>query len=185
MPTISTLNRPPRSHDAVGDDSRSRRTIVIAVDGRPPSIAALTWARDSLIQPDDRIRIVTAYTSPLIASEVPIRTEDLVEAHDHARRAARDAVQLVFGSRHADAVVDHVVALGPIERVLDTHAAEATLVVVGTRPRRRWRERLRGSTTNRVTGRLNCPVISIPETLLDGRSPAHPASRAPRPSDTS
>ena len=167
MPMTSTLRRPPRLDEAAEGDGRTPRTVVIAVDGQRASIAALTWARDSLIQPNDRVRIVTAYSSPLIASEVPIRTEDLTDARTRAFQAALDAVELVFGTQRPGPGFEHVVALGPIERVLDEHAADAALVVVGTRRRRRWYERLMGSAVNRVTGRLDCPVVSIPDAMFD------------------
>ena len=74
---------------------------------------------------------------------------------------------LVFGTQRPGPGFEHVVALGPIERVLDEHAADAALVVVGTRRRRRWYQRLMGSAVNRVTGRLDCPVVSIPDALFD------------------
>ena len=181
----SSLLTPPRSEDTTERRGQPPRTVVVAVDGGPASIAALTWARDTLIDPGDRIRIVTAYSSPLVASEVPIRAEDLHDARGRAQQAAADAVRTVFGTDRPGAVTEHVVAMGPIEAVLDKHVADAALVVVGTRRRRRWRERFRGSTTNRVTGRLNCPVVSIPEPDADTRSAHHRSVRSAPPADTS
>jgi nucleotide-binding universal stress UspA family protein len=64
----------------------------------------------------------------------------------------------VFG--HND--LDHVVALGPIERVLDDHSHDAAMIVVGTRATDSWLARLRGSVTNRLTGQVACPVVSVP-----------------------
>ncbi len=176
MPMTSTLRRPPRFDEAAAGGGRTPRTVVIAVDGQRSSIAALTWARDSLIQPDDRVRIVTAYSSPLIASEVPIRTEDLIDARERAQQAALDAIRLVFGGQQPGSGFEHVVALGPIERVLEEQTADAALVVVGTRRRRRWYQRLTGSAVNRVTGRLDCPVVSIPDAMF------HPPDLGPQPS---
>ena len=181
----SSLLTPPRSEHAADRSARPARTVVVAVDGGPASIAALTWARDALIDPTDRIRIVTAYSSPIVASEVPIRTEDIHDARESAQHAAAIAVRTVFGTDRPGAVTEHVVAFGPIEAVLDKHASDVAFVVVGTRRRRRWRERLRGSTTNRVTGRLTCPVVSIPEPDADIRSAHHPSVRPTPPADTS
>lgn len=174
MFVTSTLLMPPRPAEGTEPKDRSTRTVVIAVDGRPPSIAALTWTRDTLIEPDDRIRIVITYTSPAIASEVPARVENLEDAREFAKRAAHDAVREVFGTHHAGAEVEHVVEFAPIEHVLDEQAPDATLVVVGRRRRRRWRERFGVTTTNRLTGRISCPVIFAPEA-----GPAVPSRRHP------
>jgi nucleotide-binding universal stress UspA family protein len=134
--------------------------VVVAVDGSPESQHALGWAAGVARSDGRGLCVVTAFRSP------PVVTDDLGTYWDHhqltesaARVAAEAAIEAVFGP---GAAVEHRVVHGSIEDVLRACAHEASLLVIGTRRTKAWHHRLRGSVTNRVTGSVSCPVVSVP-----------------------
>ncbi len=88
-----------------------------------------------------------------------------------ARERALVTIESVLGHRD----VDHVVAEGSIDTVLVEHAEGASTIVVGTRARRRFWHRFRPSLTNRITGRVDSTVISVPYDDRDRGESARPA----------
>ncbi len=148
MPTTS----PSRVHV----ESAVAGPTVVAVDGSLESRAALEWAADHARSTGTSLKIVTAFPHPLVEVEFPPIYLDLYGVA--ARERALVVIESVLGHRD----VDHVVAPGAIETVLASHAEGSSTVVIGTRARRRFWHRLRPSLTNRITGRVSSPVISIP-----------------------
>ncbi len=153
------IQRTARSDDA-SQPLRSR-VVVIAVDGSAASRSALKWAQDELLATGDQVRVVTAYDCPQYSTEYPVMWPDVHEAAEAARYAGADAVVSLLGSdRGLD--VEQIVECGSIDNVLHRHCADASLIVVGTGPRHRLRDRLRASTSRRIIGRTTCPVITVP-----------------------
>jgi nucleotide-binding universal stress UspA family protein len=133
--------------------------IVVAVDGSPESAAALRWARDFVESSGGEIAVITAYAVTLAVTEAPFVHSDMYrEADDAATEHVGSLIETTFG--HGN--VPHLVALGPIEQLVERHCLGSEMIVVGTRARRRWTDRWRGSTTNRITGAVDVPVISVP-----------------------
>jgi nucleotide-binding universal stress UspA family protein len=95
---------------------------------------------------------------------MPISADLLRCAAQSAQLAAERSIRAVFGDHEPGRNVDHIVEQGTIDQLIYRHSAYAAFVVLGSRSRHRIRDRLRPSTTNRITGRASCPVISIPET---------------------
>jgi len=85
------------------------------------------------------------------------------ESAECARSAGEAAIASVFGPSGWRPEIEHVVEAGCIEHLVERHSENATLLVIGSRSRRRLRDRLRPSATNRITGRVSCPVVSVPE----------------------
>ncbi len=144
-----------RSHP----DITTTGSTVVAVDGSPESRAAMQWAADHARLTGTSLQVVTAYLHP--AAEVEGEA-GFPPAHDDvyavaAGESALAVVESVIGHRD----VDHVVAQGPIEAVLVGHAQGASTIVIGTRDRAFW-QRFRPSLTDRVTGRVDGTVISVP-----------------------
>lgn len=129
---------------------------VVAVDGSPESRAALQWAVEHARATGTALKIVTAYPQPVTEVEYPPVYVDLYGVA--ARERALEVIEFVLG--HSD--VDHVVAEGAIDTVLVEHAEGASTIVIGTRARRRFWHRFRPSLTNRITGRVDSTVISVP-----------------------
>ncbi len=133
--------------------------IVVAVDGSPESAAALAWAHDHAAVRRCGLRVVTAFEQPYVGNDAAGAYLARYEAAEQAARAhAAETVSAVLGHDR----VDHVVAVGPIERLLTDHAQDASMIVVGTRATDSWLARLRGSVTDRLTGQMHCPVVSVP-----------------------
>lgn len=142
----------PRPHT----NATSTGPTVVAVDGSPESRAALHWAADHARTTDTTLKIVTAYPQPAAELEFPPVYVGLYGAA--ARQRALEVIESVLGHRN----VDHVVAEGTIDTVLVEHAEGASTIVIGTRARRRFWHRFRPSLTNRITGRVDSTVISVP-----------------------
>ncbi|NNE74007.1 MAG: universal stress protein, partial [Acidimicrobiales bacterium] len=114
------------------------------------------------------VRVVTAYRAPAVATDSAgayFRAFEKAEAT--ARRRVADAIDRSGGGL----VVDHVVALGPIDKILLEHSADAAMIVVGVRPNDSWIDRLRPSLTSRLVERARVPVVAAPPRM----APAHAA----------
>lgn len=136
-----------------------RPDMVVAVDGSASSAAALQWAAHHAGAREWRLRVVTAFTPPHLPAELTTDAVDHIRAaEDHARQRAREVIDAVLG---VEAEVDHIVEAGPIEQMLRRAAEHAAMVVIGTRATTGWRAKLRGSLTNRITGSVACPVVSV------------------------
>lgn len=139
--------------------STASKPVVVAVDGSAESESALRWALEHADTHGLGVKIVTCYQHHIIAGEsAGISWEQFESTKSAAKQAAECAIQAVAGADQAD----HILALGPVDAVLADHSRDASLVVVGTRSTTRLRQAVLGSTTNRITGTLACPVVSIP-----------------------
>ena len=133
--------------------------VLVAVDGSAASTAALRWAADYATANRWRLRVLTAYAPVHLPAEAVVHSLEHVRAAEElARTKARAAIEDVMG---ADASVDHIVEAGSIDSVLRAAAEHAAMVVIGTRANTGWRARWRGSLTNRITGSVACPVVSV------------------------
>ena len=132
--------------------------IVVGVDGSNESVAALKWAVDHAACVGARVRAVTAFTAP------PSRTGSAlgyVEEFEVAEAIAATHAGEAIGRAQISGPIERVVAAGPPEDVIIRHAGDASMIVLGTRDTTRWHARLRGSLTNRLSGRAPCPVVSV------------------------
>lgn len=135
------------------------KPIVVAVDGSEESSAALAWAAGRAAGTGERLRVLTSYEQPFPSTDsVGEYWRELLAAKRAARVRAEAAITDVLG--HAD--VDHVIHLGPVERVLVEMSSEASLLVVGIRRSTTWWSRLRGSIADRIKDQAVCPVVSVP-----------------------
>lgn len=132
--------------------------IVVGVDGSDESVAALRWASRHAECVGARIRAVTAFTAPAIRSGSALGyVEDFEVAEAIAATHAARAIERAG----IDRPVERLVAAGAAADVLCRHAEDASMIVLGTRDTTRWHSRLRGSLTNRLSGRAPCPVVSV------------------------
>jgi nucleotide-binding universal stress UspA family protein len=137
--------------------------IAVAVDGSHESRHALEWAVNHAESHGLVIRVVTTYTTPHVAIDHPMPVAILaVDAAETARERAAVLVADVLGDDTAVLAVEHMVSAGPIDRVLVEQVDEVAMFVIGTRCHRRWWDRFRPSATNRVTGKVDVPVMAIP-----------------------
>ena len=138
--------------------------IVVGVDGSDESVAALRWAAEHAEAVGARIRAVTAFTAPAARTGSALGyVEDFEVAEAIAATHAGQALDRAGIAQP----IERLVAAGPADEVIARHASDASLIVLGTRDTSRWHSRLRGSLTNRLSGRAPCPVVSVsPEHTL-------------------
>jgi nucleotide-binding universal stress UspA family protein len=159
--TAETAKTATAMLDAVRDARPN--VIAVAVDGGHESRHALEWAVHHAESHGLVIRVVTAYLTPHAAIDHPMPVAILdVDAAAIARERAAAAVVDVLGEGTKLLAVEHVVTSGPIDRVLGDQVDDLAMIVVGTRRRRRWWDRFRSSATNRLTGKVDVPVMAIP-----------------------
>jgi nucleotide-binding universal stress UspA family protein len=136
--------------------------VLVAVDGSTESLAALDWAQHYATLNDLNLHIVTAADPTLCKGSGSAggydRAVKRVEATTRFR--VRQAIEQHFANRSV--TYEHHVVVGSIDNVLQTHSRNAHLAVVGTRKQGRFKRLLRSSTTDRLTGSLYCPIVSVP-----------------------
>jgi nucleotide-binding universal stress UspA family protein len=142
-----------------GPRADRQQPIVVAVDGSRESANALRWAAGQAIELRKPLRIITCYEQHFVAGEAHGVSWDRFESTKKSVEAeAASVIEDVLGT----AEFEHIVALGPVDRVLVDYSHDAEMIVLGTRSSTGLRGKLRSSTTNRVTGQVACPVMSIP-----------------------
>jgi nucleotide-binding universal stress UspA family protein len=113
--------------------------VVVGVDGSPQAAAALAWAVE-----DARVRSARLTVVHAGARAVPATLDAAVDAVDTTGVA-----------------VERLLAADSPAPALLAAAADADLVVVGSRGRGGFREALLGSVTHHVTQHALCPVVVV------------------------
>ena len=162
LPMTAITEEQPHQGDVQSAPDATRSValapIVVAVDGGPESRSALRWASKRARQLGCDLRVVTAFTGPTIASESGMA---FARAYGIAEATARRRSSALIASVVPDRTVEHVVRLGDPVSILEASSHDAQMIVVGTRRRERIWHRWRSSLTNRLTGLITCPVVSI------------------------
>jgi nucleotide-binding universal stress UspA family protein len=134
--------------------------IVVGVDGSSSSEEALRWA---LGQARLTGRPVEAVISWSVLVDYGLGRAGPVPAVDWegmATRALQETVAAAVDPDDSDRVSQRVL-MGYPARVLLDAAAEAALLVVGSRGRGGFRGMLLGSTSQNVVARAPCPVVVV------------------------
>jgi nucleotide-binding universal stress UspA family protein len=132
--------------------------IVVGVDGSATARRALAWALDEARLRTAPIEVVHAWQMPPTATPYAVSGTLLEEAaHDVLAACLADADQRDL----VEPVVATVRGGGAAWAILDA-AADADLVVIGSRGRGGFVGRLLGSVSNQVTHHAPCPVVVIP-----------------------
>ncbi|OAA25662.1 universal stress protein UspA-like protein [Frankia sp. EI5c] len=136
-----------------------RRPIVVGVDGSDASQAAVRWAAARAAARGVELRLVNGYHIDITAFGVPIsnfypslRTGSEKLLADVATADLDDESTVEFSLRAVDDTAT---------RALLRAAAEAQLLVVGTRGRGGFAELLLGSTAHQCVQHAECPVAVI------------------------
>jgi nucleotide-binding universal stress UspA family protein len=137
--------------------------IVVGIDGSPHSEEALRWALDRSRLSGQAVEAVTSWHIPVNHSVGPLTALDWEGA------ASRTLQDVVARAVDADRVHQRVVKGYPVPVLLDA-AADADLLVVGSRGRGGFAGMLLGSVSQHVVTRAACPVVVV-------RTPADAAAR--------
>ena len=148
------------------------RTIVVGYDGSPAALTAVETSIDRA-GPDGHLVIVHAFQTPIDYTGASYYTAMVKDASQYATNVLddleRDCERLVTIDHERDLAVGPAAAA--IVRAAETHYAAE--IVIGSRGVGRMRALL-GSVAHDVIHRAHCPVIVIPERMVD-RDPAGPA----------
>ena len=145
--------------DGRDDEAVTEERIVVGVDGSETASRALAWALDEARARNAHVRLVSAWSVPIMAYPGAVEGADIFEK----------AVEEILGDavRDADAhglthpIEREAVAGGAASALIDA-ARDATLVVVGSRGLSRARELVFGSVSHQVVHHAGCPVVVIP-----------------------
>ncbi|GAA4733825.1 universal stress protein [Modestobacter marinus] len=143
--------------------ARAQPKIVVGVDGSPSSRQALRWAAGQAQLTGAQLHAVTSWRPPGTHGwETPL---DAVDWAADARRTLDTAVEEVLSRGgpspgDADRVTRHVLPGHPAE-VLLAQAADADLLVVGSRGHGGFTGMLLGSVGLHVIAHAACPVLVV------------------------
>jgi nucleotide-binding universal stress UspA family protein len=151
---VSTLGTEPQSESG---------RIVVGVDGSSYSQEALRWALGQARLTGQPVEAVISWNIPVdysIGAAGPLMTFDWEEV---ATSTVQETVAKVVDPSDADRVSQRVVMGHPAKVLLDA-AADADLLVVGSRGRGGFTGMLLGSVSQHVIARAACPVVVVRDT---------------------
>jgi nucleotide-binding universal stress UspA family protein len=142
----------------VTSPSSAQPTIIVGVDGSPSSRQALRWAARQAELTGGQVHAITTWHLPSTTGwETAL---DAVDWADDARRTLDTALQEALSSADADRVHRHVVQGHPAKVLVD-QAADADLLVVGSRGHGGFTGMLLGSVGLHVIAHATCPVLIV------------------------
>jgi nucleotide-binding universal stress UspA family protein len=148
---------PSTVHDA------SRSMVVVGLDDLESSRPALLYAAEEADRRAVPLRVVHAWTEIVAIGAgrlllVPSSIRDATEESEVSSVvAAIEAVREVFPTLECDTVIGG----DTVARLIAISSADAELVVVGRHRSSRLVDALLGSTSDNVSHRVKCPVVSI------------------------
>ncbi|MGW6914214.1 universal stress protein [Kitasatospora sp. NPDC054939] len=141
------------------DSQESPPRVVVGLDGSPSSQAALRWAVRYAGLIGGVVDAVTAWEFPTqYGWSAPAVDPDLDVSVAHARLA--EELREVLSDQAAAGVRPHVVRANPAEALIDA-AADAELLVVGSRGRGTFTRAMLGSVSQRCALHAPCPVVIV------------------------
>jgi len=163
---------------AIAVNNRSRRQVLVGVDGSVSAQGALAWAAAEASSRRCPLRIVHAFSWPVTGNPLDMTFAGgmniglqsaaawiLTEAKAHAREVAPDIK-----------VIDDLF-VGPAAPTLLNEAQDADLVVVGSRGVGGFRGLLVGSVSAIVAAHAPCPVVVVHPHGAGTAFPASPTGR--------
>jgi nucleotide-binding universal stress UspA family protein len=132
--------------------------IVVGVDGSPSSLEALRWAADQAELTGAELHAVTSWHMPTTYGWIPAVAD--FDWAANARTTLEQAIKGVLEESRSAVVRRHVVE-GPAPRVLLHAAADADLLVVGSRGHGEFAGMLLGSVAQHVVAHAPCPVLVV------------------------
>lgn len=138
--------------------------IVVGVDGSEHARRALEWAVAEARFRNAHVTAVWAYTVPVFFLGPEAMTAPVVN-EDDIRASVMDALEAFVApiqSSHPNVAIDRVAAKGPAARALREQAADADLLVIGSRGLGGFKGLLLGSVSTQCLHHPPCPVVVIP-----------------------
>ena len=129
-------------------------TLVCGVEDSPEAAEALRVA--TRLSRDAGLRLVVVHVEDTIGPGSTFRMR--------AQKRGRQLLDRVLAKQTVSRKVDTRVEVGPLAEALARVAAEeaATLILVGSPSRHRWRRRRLSRLTEELAATADCPVIVVP-----------------------
>ncbi|MGE0878217.1 MAG: universal stress protein, partial [Acidimicrobiia bacterium] len=150
-----------------GNDRRKGRVvmsehIVVGIDGSESSTAALQWALDEAQVRSATVKAVRVWRMPYVGDFAgpAVAAVDPNELADANRELLDSVVDAALATR-SDITVERVVRDGNPAAELADEAADADLLVVGSRGRGGFAELMLGSVSHQVAAHAPCPVAIV------------------------
>jgi nucleotide-binding universal stress UspA family protein len=131
--------------------------IVVGVDGSPSSVEALRWALGQASLTGDAVEAVCAWSQKYSYGGFPIAA---MEDWEKGAETALDNVLSSFPADQVERVGRRVVRGHPVTVLLEC-AADARLLVVGSRGHGGFTGMLLGSVSQHVASHAGCPVVIV------------------------
>ncbi|WP_448059176.1 universal stress protein [Cellulomonas hominis] len=141
---------------------RDNGAVLVGVDGSAASLHALDWAAAEAVTRGRSLRIVCSYTLPSFTAAS--LDGGYAALDDTAIQEGARAVLAEAKARVADRDLEVVatVATGDAAAVLVEMSREASIVVVGTRGRGGFADRLLGTVSSALPAHAHCPTVVVP-----------------------
>jgi nucleotide-binding universal stress UspA family protein len=136
----------------------SNGKIYVGVDGSPSSQQALRWAAGQAELTGDELHAVIAWSFPDIYAWGTVIDE--IDWAANAEEALEQTISDALDAAAAERVQRHVIQGYPA-RVLVEAAADADLLVVGSRGRGGFTGMLLGSVSQHAVTHARCPVVVV------------------------
>lgn len=138
------------------------KTILVGVDGSPPSRTALTWAAAEAADHGAELVVLTVWERTLLP---PMGSGGVPKSPvpDPRQRATEDLLAIIKAELGEDppVLVQPRVEQGHAAEVLIEQSADADLLVVGTRGRGGFLGLVLGSVSQHVAAYAKCPVTVV------------------------
>lgn len=157
-----------------------RGSVVVGVDGSAGASAALRWAAAEARLRKDRLVVVHAWTpvymDPLLVGPLTgFTTTGLTDM----RRAAEAMLEKAIADLNAEDIeIEYRVDEGGAAEVLVAAAAEADLLVVGSRGHGGFAGLLLGSVSQQCAHHTPCPIVIVHGAKPAARAAGQPAASA-------
>jgi nucleotide-binding universal stress UspA family protein len=135
--------------------------IVVGVDGSPSSRAALRWAVRQAVLTGGTIDAVLAWHVPMVlrtSTWAPIYVDEMTGLEEDARKSLGAVISEEIEPADRHRVTARVVNGHPAEALLHA-AADADLLVLGSRGHASFAEALFGSVGQHCVHHARCPVL--------------------------
>jgi nucleotide-binding universal stress UspA family protein len=140
--------------------------IVVGVDGSDHSKAALRWAVKEAALRGAGVRVVHAWqVYPALHPGTTITASDFDEVRDQAGSFVKDFVDEVVPDRDGVPIEAVAVQGESVAPALIDAAANADLLVVGSRGLGGFRGLLLGSVSQQCVHHAKCPVVVLPRSM--------------------
>ncbi len=138
--------------------------IVVGVDDSESAREALAWAVEEARLRGAKVEVVHAWVEPAVFSysAPPITLEQMQDAfEEQAEAEVKESIAAVVGDQDPGVEISSTVMYGTAAKVLVEAAADADMLVVGSRGRGGFKGLLLGSVSTQCAHHAPCPVVII------------------------